>query len=237
MLPSYDHGVREGRVRLWARVGVAAQVVFVLAWIVAGFWQGPGYSTLKHSISDMYAVTAPRGLFLVVVITLCGIGTALFAVLSVWPTLRPSGWRAAVGSILLGVSIYGLGDALTPFERETCRLADPGCTGADQLSNAGGVLDAVLSLVGLVCFVVAGFFLAAAMKRVPGWQSMAWPARWVAITSFALLVISVAAEAVGGLLQRVLAAFGAAAIAALALRILAPNHDRRSGRAQMAASG
>lgn len=201
------------------------------------FWQGPGYSTLKHSISDMYAVTAPRGLFLVVVITLCGIGTALFAVLSVWPTLRPSGWRAAVGSILLGVSIYGLGDALTPFERETCRLADPGCTGADQLSNAGGVLDAVLSLVGLVCFVVAGFFLAAAMKRVPGWQSMAWPARWVAITSFALLVISVAAEAVGGLLQRVLAAFGAAAIAALALRILAPNHDRRSGRAQMAASG
>lgn len=64
---------------------------------------------------------------------------------------RPAGGRAAVGSILLGVSIYGLGDALTPFERETCRLADPGCTGADQLSNAGGVLDAVLSLVGLVC--------------------------------------------------------------------------------------
>jgi len=77
-------------VRLWARVGVAAQVVFVLAWIVAGFWQGPGYNALKYSISDMYAVTAPRGLFLVVVITLCGIGTVLFAVLSVWPTLRPS---------------------------------------------------------------------------------------------------------------------------------------------------
>jgi hypothetical protein len=29
--------MREGRGRLWARVGVAAQVVFVLAWIVAGF--------------------------------------------------------------------------------------------------------------------------------------------------------------------------------------------------------
>ena len=37
LLPSYDQGVREGRGRLWARVGVAAQVVFVLAWIVAGF--------------------------------------------------------------------------------------------------------------------------------------------------------------------------------------------------------
>lgn len=34
--------------------------------------------------------------------------------------------------------------------------------------------------------VVAGFFLAAAMKRVHGWQSMAWPARWVAITFFAV---------------------------------------------------
>jgi hypothetical protein len=57
------------------------------------------------------------------------------------------------GSVLFGLSIYGLGDLLSPFEREACRLADPGCTWAAQVANSGGTLDAALSVVGLVLFV------------------------------------------------------------------------------------
>ena len=205
----------------WAWVAAVAQVVFVVSWLIAQAWEGPRYSALSDTISDMYAVTAPGGLFLVVVLTLCGIATVLFALLAVWPVLRPAGWTAAVGSILLAVSIYGLGDALSPFERQGCRIADPGCTAADQMNSMGGRLDSILSTIGIFCFAASAFFLAAAMKRTPGWERAARPARWVGVGFVVLLVLVAASESVdlGGLTERLLAAFGAAAIAALAIRI------------------
>src|SRR4051794_26207257 len=127
------------RVRRWAWAGFAAQVAFVASWLLAAAWQGDGYSVTAHTISDMYAVTAPGGLILVVVLTLCGLATALFALLSVRPVLRPGGRSATIGAVLLALSIYGLGDLLSPFEREACRLADPGCTPEDQAANLGGL--------------------------------------------------------------------------------------------------
>jgi hypothetical protein len=208
------------RAAAWA--GLVAQPVFVIAWLVAAAWQGPGYSVTAHTISDMYAVTAPSGLFLVVVITLCGVATVLFALFALRPALRSAGGAATVGCVLLALSIYGIGDALTPFEREACRLADAGCTAADQTANAGGALDAILSTIGIFLFVAATFVLAAAMKRVEGWRSWAWPARWVGFGFLALLVALVATESadLGGLFERLLAATGAAAIAAAAARVL-----------------
>ena len=209
-------------VRRWARVALVAQVAFVGSLLIAASWQGPRYSVLAHTISDMYAVGAPNGAFLVVVLTLCGAATILFAALSLRPSLRPGGRIATVGSVLLGLSIFGLGDLLTPFEREACRLADPGCTGAAQLANSGGKLDAALSAVGLALFVAAGFFLAYAMKRVSGWRRWARSARWAMVLFLALLVATVLASAVGlgGLFERLLAAAGAAGIALLAAGVL-----------------
>jgi hypothetical membrane protein len=205
----------------WAWVAAIAQVVFVVSWLIAQAWQGPRYSALSDTISDMYAVTAPGGLFLVVVLTLCGIATVAFALLSVWPTLRPAGWTAAVGSILLAVSIYGLGDALSPFERQGCRIADPGCTAADQMNSLGGRLDSILSTIGIFCFVAAAFFLAAAMRRTPGWERAARPTMWFGVGFLVLVVLLAAVESsgVGGLAERVVVAIGAAAIAALAVRV------------------
>ena len=63
---------------------MVAQVAFVGSWLIAASWQGPRYSVLAHSITDMYAVGAPNGAFLVVVFTLCGGATILFA----WLSLR-----------------------------------------------------------------------------------------------------------------------------------------------------
>jgi hypothetical membrane protein len=205
----------------WAWVAAIAQVVFVVSWLIAQAWQGPQYSALSDTISDMYAVTAPGGLFLVVVLTLCGIATVLFALLSVWPTLRPAGWTAAVGSTLLAVSIYGLGDALSPFERQGCRIADPGCTAADQMNSLGGRLDSILSTIGIFCFVAAAFFLAAAMRRTPGWERAARPTMWFGVGFLVLVVLLAAVESsgMGGLAERVVVAIGAAAIAALAVRV------------------
>ena len=215
------------RMRLFAVVAAVAHVVFVLAWLLAGTWQGPRYSWLDHSISDMYAVGAPRGAFLVVVITLCGVSAILFAVLSVWPALKEAGWSAAVGSGALALSIYGLGDLLTPFERMACRSADVGCSDADKVANAGGFLDVALSTAGLTLFVAAGFFLSAAMGLAPGWKAWSRPTMWVTIVVLTLFILTVALGSVGlgGLFERLLAATGAAAIVVLAVGVL--RHSRR----------
>src|SRR6201994_2252450 len=81
-------------IRRWARAGLIAQIAFVVSWVAAATWQGPRYSTTAHSISDMYAMTAPGAAFLIIVFTLCGAATMVFAIRSVRSALRPGGWTA-----------------------------------------------------------------------------------------------------------------------------------------------
>ncbi|MFC7273006.1 DUF998 domain-containing protein [Paractinoplanes rhizophilus] len=209
-------------VRRWAWLGLVAQAVFVASCLVAASWQGPRYSSVAHSISDMFAVTAPHGALLVVVLSLCGAATIGFALGSVWPELRTGGWRAATGSVLLALSIVGLGDLLSPVERLACRMADLGCTPTQQLSNMGGKLDNIISSIGVLLLVIAAFFLAAAMRRTPGWEGWARPTRWTAVLIIAFAVASVLTQGPGysGLFERLVAVTGAAALAVLAIGIL-----------------
>jgi hypothetical protein len=93
-----------------------------------------------------------------------------------------------VGCVQLGLSIFGLGDLLTPFERPACRQADPGYSAADQLANTGGALDNLLSTVGLLAMVAASFVPATAMKRLPRWAGWVRPVRRFAIVVVALFV-------------------------------------------------
>jgi hypothetical protein len=206
---------------MWAWVGLVAQVTFVASWIVAGFWQGPRYSVVSDTISDLYAVTAPAGLLLAVLIGLCGLATILFAWLAVWPTLRVAGRSATIGSVLLGVSIYGLGNLLAPFARVACRIADQRCSPADQLATSGGLLDAIVSIPGIIFFIAAVFFISAAMRRTADWRDLAQPARWLGIAFIVLLVATVLGSAIGGtgLMTRLFAITGAAGIAGLAWQI------------------
>jgi hypothetical membrane protein len=209
-------------VRRWAWLGLIAQAVFVASCFVPAFWQGPHYSVVAHTISDMYAVTAPHAGFLVVVLSLCGAATMGFALRSVWSQLRTGGWRAATGSVLLALSIVGLGDLLSPAERLACRMADPGCTATRQLSNTGGQLDNVISSIGVLLLVIAAFFLAAAMRRTPGWEGWASPTRWTAVLITAFAVASVLTQGAGytGLFERLVATAGAATLAVLAVGVL-----------------
>lgn len=210
------------RVRRLAWLGAGAQVVFVLSWLLAAAWQGPRYSVTADSISDMYAVTAPGGGFLVVMLTLTGAATIWFAWRSLWPVLRPAGWLATTGAVLLGLSIFGLGDLLTVSERVACRIADPGCTAAMQTSNSGGALDSVLSTAGVPLFVLASFFLAAAMKRVPGWRFLVSPVRWCGILTVVFYgcdSLTQGTNGFSGLFERLVALSGAAGIALLAVGV------------------
>jgi hypothetical membrane protein len=211
-----------GRGYGWAVAGLVAQVAFVGGWLLAAAWQGSRYSVLRHSISDMYAMGAPAAAFLIVLITACGAATILFAVFALRPALRAAGRSATVGCGLLALSICGLGDLLTPWEREACRQADPGCTAAEQTANAGGWLDGTLSAIGVLLLVVAAFVLAAAMRRAPGWRRWAVPTRLGAVVLILLAVGTGVSGPAGldGLFERLLAAAGAAGIAALAAGVL-----------------
>lgn len=215
-------------VRGWALTAIAAQVLFLVSWLVAPLWQGSRYSVVAHSISDMYAVSAPGGLFLVVVLTACGAVTILFALLSLRLALRGGGWGASVGAIVLALSVYGLGDLLSPFERLACRIADPGCTTVSQLSNTGGKLDGILTTAGLLFFVAAGFFLAGAMARLPAWRRWALAARLVSIAVLLLLVATAVTNplGVGGLFERLTAGLGAVGVALLAVAVVVRGRDR-----------
>ncbi|MFI5897491.1 DUF998 domain-containing protein [Actinoplanes sp. NPDC051513] len=213
---------RRAAVRRWAWLGLVAQAVFVASCLVPVLWQGPHYSVVAHTISDMYAVTAPHAGFLVVVLSLCGAATIGFALRSVWSQLRTGGWRAATGSVLLALSIVGLGDLLSPAERLACRMADPGCTATQQLSNTGGQLDNAISSIGVLLLVIAAFFLAAAMRRTHGWEGWARPTRWTAVLITVFAVASVLTQEAGytGLFERLVAATGAATLAVLAVGVL-----------------
>ena len=208
-------------IRLLSIAAFAAQVLFLVTWLLGPLWQGPHYSMLAHSISDMYAVTAPGALVFVIVFTITGAITILFAVITVWRTFRSAGWTALVGSILLALSIFGLGDLLTPFERLACRLADAGCTAPAEVANAGGALDVILSTIGVVLFIAAAVFLSVAMTSTSGWRSWVWPTRAVAAAVLAVFLADGALSGSGltGLLERILAALGALAIAVLALEL------------------
>jgi uncharacterized protein DUF998 len=215
----------DDRLRLWGWVGLLAQLIFVVSWLIAGLWQGQSYSALAHTISDMYAITAPHGWFLVITTTLAGAGTIAFAWLGLRVALRRGasgrGRLATAVAILLSLSILGLGDLLTPMEREACRVADPGCSPADQLGNLGGKMDSGLSTAGLLILVATGFVLAAAMRRSPAWSLWAWPTRWATIVIIVLLVVTGAASAgLGGLFERLLAAAAAGGVAALAVHTI-----------------
>jgi hypothetical protein len=233
--------LRLARIRRWAWIGIAAQPVFVVSWLAAAFWQGSRYSVVKQSISDMYALTAPHGAFLVILYTICGAATIGFALFSVRPTLRPGGRAATVGSALLALSVAGLGDLLSPFERLACRAADPGCTTARAVSNSGGKLDGNLTAIGVLLLVVAAFFLAHAMQRLPGWRAWAWPTRWTAVLIVGLTIAEALTKANSGfygLIERLIAVTAAAALAALGTGILrrsreggAPGTDVRRAEA------
>lgn len=212
---------RTARARRWATFAVAANAAFVLSWLLAASWQGPRYSVTAHTISDMYADGVPGAWFLIIVLTLSGAAVLQFAHRSLWPTLRPAGWPALVGTVLLSTSIFGAGDLLTVFEREACRQADQGCSASDQLANSGGAMDNVLSTFGVFSLIAAGFFLAAAMKRVDGWQSWVRPTRRVATVLIVVAVLDSVTGGIGldGLCERLLAAIGAGAIALLAIGV------------------
>jgi len=222
---------RRGRgVRRWAWAGLIAQIAFVASWAAASNWQGPHYSTVTDSISDMYALGVPGAAFLIVTFTLTGAATIMFALRSVWPALRPGGRIAAAGSVLLALSVCGLGDLLTAGERMACRASDPGCTAVRQLSNSGGRLDDVLTTFGVLAMIVAGILLSFAMRRTASWRGWAGPTRAAMFLLFCFTCGDIigSSHGVGGAFERLIALTGAVWLAAVAVGVLRRTRKTRA---------
>jgi hypothetical protein len=219
------------RGQAWGVAGVLAQVAFTGGWVIAGTWQGPRYSVVTDSISDMQAATAPHVWFPVACFAVGAIGTFCFAVLGLRPALAAAGRVASRAPWLLGLAGLLIGNS---FPLIPCRLSDPGCTAQHQLLSAGGLTDAVAATAGFIVLAALPGPLWERMRALPGWRGLRpvmLAARIACPLCFGLLFAATFAGTAQGLAERALAACCSLWIGAVALALIRVSHGtRRDGR-------
>jgi Protein of unknown function (DUF998) len=207
------------RIRRWAAIGLAAQVIFTLGWLLADRWQGAGYSPIRYTISDETALGAPHAWFLITCQLLAGAGTIGFALFGLRPALAPAGpvARYAPWMLAAGALVY-----LVIWPRLPCRLADAGCSVHQHLASPGGLTDAIGSGLLIGVLVMTPFPLWRRLRELPEWQR-ARPVMIAARLLGPVLVIAAAAQgpyapgAQEGILERALALLTATWICTLAV--------------------
>jgi hypothetical membrane protein len=163
----------EGRARnrllAWGIVGVIAQIAFMAGWLIAETWQGPKYSSIKYTISDLQAATAPHVWFIITCFAAGGLGTFGFAVFGLRPALSGAGKIAAYAPWMLALSTLALGNSfpLIPF-----RLVDPGATANLQLHSAGGLTDAIVAGIAFLVLALTPFPLLRRLAVLPEWRRL-----------------------------------------------------------------
>jgi hypothetical protein len=160
-------GPERGRQSLtWGMVGLLAQVIFAAGWVIAETWQGPRYSPVTDTISDLQAATAPHVWFPVLCFALGGLGTFGFAIFGLRPALAgvssAAAWKIGLSGLALGNS----------FPLIPCQLSAHACSATSQLLSAGGLTDALLSGVALWVLATTPFSLARRVASLPGWKSL-----------------------------------------------------------------
>jgi hypothetical protein len=205
----------------WAAAGgLLGQVVFTLAWVIAGLVQ-THYDLTRQYMSDLGALTAQHPWIMNLgdsssgLLTF-GLAAGLWARVSrrVWPRL---------GVILVGV--FGLGDVLDGFFRLDCATdTDPGC----KARSAAGLVSwhhhahFVESYVTVIALLMAPLVLSYGFRRDPAWQRLSTYSliSGAAMVSLAVLLGLQQGHSSAGLLQRGLVTVGLLWLAVLAWRLL-----------------
>jgi hypothetical protein len=218
-----------GRQLAWGVVGVIAQAAFMAGWLIAETWQGPGYSLVNDSISDMQAATAPHAWFPIVCFAVGALGTFCFAVFGLRPALAGAGKVAAYAPWLLVLSALALGNS---FPQIPCRLADPGCTAQYQLHSAGGLTDAIVSSIAFFVLVITPFPLWRRLAVLPCWRRLKpvmMAARVIGPVSFLALAVSssMASMPASGLIERILVTTCVLWMGALAITLISVSRQYR----------
>jgi hypothetical protein len=178
-------------------------MAFLAGWVVTQAWQGPHYSWLTDSISDMQAATAPHVWFPIACFASGGLGSFAFLVFGLRPSLaaadrlaRWAPWAVAVAALVLGNS----------FPLIPCQLG-PACSAVRQLRSAGGMTDALGAGLGLLVVALSPGPLWAGLAGVPAWHGfrpVAVVAKPVLIACYLLLCASSLTGADQGLAERIL---------------------------------
>lgn len=211
-----------GRQRAWGVLGLIAQASFMLGWLVAETWQGPRYSLVKHSISDLQAATAPHAWFPISCFAIGGLGTFTFAIFGLRPALRAACTTAAYAPWLLALAALALGNS---FPQIPCRLADPGCSPHLQLHSPGGWTDAIVSGVAFLVLVLTPFPMWRRLAVLPQWRQLKpvmLAARVIGPACFLAFAISSSIHSTPGvgLIERILVTTSVVWISALAIELI-----------------
>jgi len=206
----------------WGVVGLLAQIVFTAGWVIAETWQGPRYSPVSNTISDLQAATAPHVWFPIACFAVAGVGTFGFAVFGLRPALRAAGNSAWFAPWMLALAGLAIGNS---FPLIPCQLSDPACTPAYQLGSTGGLTDAIVSGVAFLVLVITPFPMSRRLAANPRWRRLK-PIMIGALISgpacYALLALSSSLPAMPaiGLIERLLALSCSAWISALAINLV-----------------
>ncbi len=233
-MTSSQHAVIDGEVRpaavghlvAWGAVGLIAQSAFMAGWLVAESWQGPRYSAVADTISDMQAATAPHVWFIVTCFAVGGVGTFCFAVFGLRPALAAG--RAAPHAVwMLALAGLAIGNS---FPLTPCELPAPGCTAHLQLYSPGGITDVIVSTAAFLVLVFTPAQLRKRLAELPEWRPLVpvmTAARVACPLAYTLLSVAWLTGTAQGLAERALATCCVLWISLLAMTLI--RVARRSG--------
>jgi small-conductance mechanosensitive channel len=203
----------------WGVVGLFAQSAFMAGWLIAEAWQGPRYSAIADTISDMQAATAPHVWFVVTCFAIGGVGTFCFAVFGLRPALAAG--RAAPHAVwMLALAGLAIGNS---FPLIPCELPAAGCTAHHQLYSPGGITDVVVATAAFLVLVFTPAQLRKRLGELPEWRHLVpvlTAARVVCPLAFILLSVASLTGTAQGLAERALATSCVLWISALAIALV-----------------
>jgi hypothetical protein len=204
-----------------ALAAIAAQLLFIAAWLALGAIEGGGYDAARDDISDLGALTARHPIAWAVCLGVSGALTIVFALAALRPSLDIDGRPSPVGAWLVALSLPGLDNVGDVFFRLDCRAADAGCSSSDAMSSWHGTAHVVVFALAAVATLAAPFALAARMRLVDGWRDLARPTTRFGFVAIAALAVTAATVGtpVQGLTQRIAATIVPLGVAALAVRV------------------
>jgi hypothetical protein len=193
----------EARAVRLARGAVIGQVLFTAGWLIGSILQDDAYSSARHDLSDLGALTAQYPWVLLIPQGLAGALTILFALGALRPAFRLPQRGEAVGPWLVALSALGLGSVSDFFFRIDCRAADVGCSQSAAIASWPGTIHATVGIFTALVTVLAPFTLARRMRHLAKWRDLASGAVAFGLVALSIIVLYlVLHEAYGGFAQR-----------------------------------
>jgi hypothetical protein len=213
------------RIRVLAGVAIAAQVVFVASWVVAGAME-PAYSGARSTVSALAARGAAHPW--IVVVGLAVLGAGVLALAGALALALPA--RAASAVAVAAFAVVGAGLVVAAFVRLPC---DP------AVGPCGGGVHGVAATVAELALVASPFVLAWALSPGP-WS------RYALVAGMAGLGFAFAfAGAPAGTAERAVLSLGQVWFVVVALGVVrstghrgragaSPRPGRRAGAGELA---